>query len=85
MWAISPYLGLAIMSRLFRRKVDTSIVVLTGALAIGVGGVFVVYDTAFVDIHSTGGLALIALPLYQWLGVGLTAMLARLLNHRQSG
>ena len=64
-WAVSPYIYLAIMTRLISHNIPAIIVAVLAFLAGGFGAWGLV-DTMFLNPDAQGGLAFIVLPLWQW-------------------
>lgn len=81
-WAILPYLGLVVMARRAGHSRAREILVLAGALIITVGGLGAYADTVWLHPDPQGGLAFIAVPLYQLLVLGLLAGLLWLVKKR---
>lgn len=70
-WAASPYVGLATIGYIVRRRRDASAAVLIGMLAAAGLGMFAIYAAFFSD-DAQSGLVFIGLPVLQWVVVGLT-------------
>lgn len=77
LWAIAPYVALALGARLFRTSGRARLACCIGAIVIGLAGVYAYVDTAFIHPDAQGGLSFIAVPVLQWIAVlGLWAACA---------
>jgi hypothetical protein len=79
-WATLTYLVLFIVAKravLFKTK---EILVLIGALMISVGGIAAYVDAIWLHPDAQGGLAFIVVPFYQWIILGLLAVLQLLVK-----
>ena len=83
-WATLPYLVLFIMAKSAVRFKTKEILVLIGALIISVGGMAAYVDAIWLRPDPQGGLAFVAVPLYQWVILGLLAGIHFLLSKKQS-
>ena len=79
-WAGLPYLGLVILVKRAAPVKAREIIVLIGALIITIGGLAAYVDAIWLHPDPQGGLAFVAVPLYQWLMVGLLAVLQLLMK-----
>ncbi|HST44796.1 MAG TPA: hypothetical protein VLK29_06180 [Luteimonas sp.] len=66
LFSVSPYAGLAALSRRFARAPVGHAVFVVGAGCIGMVGTLVYCDVAFVHPDAQGGLAFLSVPLVQW-------------------
>lgn len=73
-WATLPYLVLFIMAKGAVHFQTKGILVLIGALIISVGGMAAYVDAIWLRPDPQGGLAFLAVPLYQMIVVGLLAV-----------
>jgi hypothetical protein len=72
-WAILPYLVLFIIARRAVHAKAGEILILVGALIISAGGLAAYADAVWLHPDPQGGLAFMAVPLYQLVIVGLLA------------
>ena len=73
LWAILPYLLLFIMANRVVNFKNKAIFLLIGALIMVGGGMAAYVDAMWLHPDPQGGLVFIAVPLYQWIIVGLLA------------
>jgi len=66
LFAISPYLGLVLLIRIFRKYRAALIGFLIGVSLISLFGMYALIDTAFIHIDAQGALIFIFLPILQW-------------------
>lgn len=78
-WAVSPYLYLAAMTKAVSKKPST-IAVLVFALFVGAFGVWALIDAMFIHLDAQGGLIYIFAPLWQWVFLILFTLPLYLLN-----
>lgn len=72
-WVTLPYLMVLFLARkAFPSRKNTFVMVL-GAFIISIGGVALYVDAALIHRDPQGALVFIAVPLYQWLILGLVA------------
>jgi hypothetical protein len=72
-WATLPYLLLVIMAKSAVPFASKEIFVFIGALIISVGGMAAYVDAVWLRPDPQGGLAFVAVPLYQLIVAGLLA------------
>ncbi len=78
-WAITPYIYLAIMTKLVSHNVS-SIIIAVLAFIVGGFGVGGFVDAMFIHPDAQGGLAFIVVPLWQWALLLLTTIPVYFLN-----
>ena len=74
-WAITPHAGLAVILLLFRRTQKLAIAGAALANLIAFGGLAIIIDVLFIHLDAQGGIALIFIPLYQWVAATVVAIL----------
>lgn len=79
LFSVSPYPGLAWLSRFFVRPAVSFAIFVVGASCIGVGGALAYYDATFVHIDAQNGLVFLFVPLYQWLASLFLFIICRIL------
>jgi hypothetical protein len=81
-WACAPYLYLYCISRrtAVSRALKVSRIIL--ALIVCVGGVAILIDITFIHLDAQGGLALLFIPIYQWIAIGVVMSVGVLLSKR---
>ena len=79
-WAVSAYVAMAGMFRVIKSGRRRSWVRLIGSFVVAGFGVFVIVDTTFVHIDAQGGLVFLFAPVYQWFGVGITAIICSIVK-----
>jgi len=67
LFALVPYVGLLLCSRLFVRSVGASRSFMIGALLISIVGVAGYFHTAFINLDAQGGLIFLVMPVLQLL------------------
>jgi hypothetical protein len=72
-WATLPNLMLLFWARKAPRAKAKEWIFIIGTLVITIGGVACYMDAAFLHPDPQGGLAFIAIPLYQWLTLAFLA------------
>ena len=82
-WVILPYLMLLFLARKAFASQTNNYVVIIGALVISLGGVALYVDAAWLHPDPQGALVFIAVPLYQWIILGLIAGIYFLLSRKQ--
>jgi len=83
-WATLPYLMILLLARRAWTSRASSLVVITGALIISLGGVALYVDAALLHPDPQGGLAFIAVPFYQWIVLGCLTGIHLLLSRKQA-
>ena len=79
LWALSPYAGLALGAGVFKRWNVARRVFAAGAACVGMGGLLVYADVAFVHPDAQGGLAFLTVPLAQLAATAGLAAIAAIL------
>ena len=64
-WAITPYMFLAVITKLVSHNVS-SIIIAALAFIVGGLGIWGFVDAIFIHPDAQGGLAFIVVPLWQW-------------------
>jgi hypothetical protein len=82
-WATLPYLMIIFLARKAFSFRANNFIVIIGALIISLGGVALYIDAAWLHRDHQGALVFIAVPLYQWIILGLLAVLLFLFRKRQ--
>lgn len=82
-WATLPYLGMLLLARRAVAVKAGEILVLVGALIISVGGLAAYVDAVWLHPDPQGGLAFIAIPLYQGIMLGVLAGLLLLVKKKR--
>jgi hypothetical protein len=77
-WTISPYGFLIISSYLLVNNTKQSVVLLICSILIILFGMVIYYDGFFIHIDAQNALLFIFIPLYQWIGCGISLGLAKL-------
>ena len=83
-WAILPYLMIIFLARRALASQANNFVVIIGAMIISIGGVALYIDAALLHHDPQGALVFVAVPLYQWIILGLMAGLLFFFRKRQS-
>jgi hypothetical protein len=83
-WATLPYLMLLFSAPKASRSKAKKIIHIVGTSVITLGGVALYLDAAFFHPDPQGGLAFMAVPLYQWLALGFLAGIQVLFGKSQS-
>lgn len=79
LWLVGPTWGAYLLAR--RNPVPTYVWTLAGFLLVAtISSALIYYDAFFRSSSSTAALALIFIPLYCWIGLGLTWLLALMLR-----
>ena len=79
-WACSPYFFLIAVSKNESTSNITSVFRLIAALIICSLSIFMLFDTAFINIDAQGALVFIFLPIYQWVLFGLVELIGRFIG-----
>jgi hypothetical protein len=76
-WAAAPLVVLAALFRLpaSNQALRISSVVLTSVICIA--SLYLIIDARLIRPDAQGGLIFIALPIYQWVGVGIASLMRR--------
>jgi len=83
LWAISPYAGIAGVLRLAGgRRAWALRIASLGALAIASAGLWMLYSALFESGDAQAGLAVLAVPAWQWPAVALLALACVLLPRK---
>ncbi|MEE9523684.1 MAG: hypothetical protein V3V59_02920 [Thermodesulfovibrionales bacterium] len=82
-WAISPYCFMTISHYLLINNNKQSIVFLVSSILIILFGMFIYYDGFFIHIDAQSALLFIFIPLYQWIGCGISLGLAKLISREK--
>jgi hypothetical protein len=83
-WATLPYLMLLFWARKASRAKAKAWIFITSTVVITLGGVAGYLDAAFLHPDPQGGLAFMAIPLYQWLALAVLAGIQLLCRKSQS-
>ncbi len=84
LWAILPYLmTFFLVKRAFKSQIH-KLIVMIGALIISIGGVALYVEAVWLHPDPQGALAFIAVPLYQWIVLGVLAGFHFLISQKQS-
>lgn len=75
LWALSPHVAFALLQGRMSRPWASAVASL-GALAASAFGAVAFYDGFYVHLDALNGLLFIFVPLWQWFGFGLVAVLA---------
>jgi len=82
-WAVSPYLGLMLLTRTARQKVSIiTIAILTAAIA-GFG-IWIYVDSMFIHSDAQSALVFAVVPLWQWALILITVLLLFFNNLRNN-
>lgn len=74
-WAVAPYCYLLVRNRKQSESIRELLILLIGSVLITVLGLFVLYDGFFIHPDAQSGLLFIFIPVYQWIGCGIIAIL----------
>lgn len=87
LWAVTPHVGLGAALVLFRRTPKRAVAGVSAALAVALVGLACIIDVVFVHPDPQGGIALIFVPLCQWIGVAALSVFgaASFLSARAGG
>ncbi|MGE0373477.1 MAG: hypothetical protein AB7Q01_16580, partial [Gammaproteobacteria bacterium] len=77
-WALSPYAWFYFSSYWQKRHPRLIRWRLALALMLGVGGLCLYVDAVFIHLDAQGALVFLFIPLYQWVGIGLSECMLRL-------
>jgi hypothetical protein len=83
-WAIPPYLMILFLVRKAFASRANNFVVIVGVLIISLGGVALYVDAALLHRDPQGALVFIAVPLYQWIIIGLLIGIHFFLRKKQA-
>lgn len=72
-WAIAPYVILIGISFFTGKRIESACVALIGSLFVSVIGIYWLVDAFYIHPDPQAGLAVLVIPLLQWIGCGLTA------------
>ncbi len=72
-WAISPYLFAAFMTKRITQHAATLVV--TGVSSIlAVGGIFLLIDAMYIHLDAQSALVFVVIPMYQWIILLVTVL-----------
>jgi hypothetical protein len=80
LWAISPYLGMLGISRNQNKNLGQKILYGVGFTLIVAFGVIGLIDGFFIHSDAQNALLFVFLPLYQWLGIAIVAVISYSFN-----
>lgn len=85
-WGVTPHVGLSVLLLLFRRgsKLQSAIGVAIALLIVTCGFALII-DVIFIHPDAQGGIALIFLPIYQWMAAIVLAVFGTVVFAMRSG
>ena len=84
LWAVSPYLYLAVLTKAARQK-GASIAVLLVSVLAAVFGIGALVDAMFIHLDAQSGLVIVFAPLWQWVFLLVVTLPLYILNRVKTG
>ena len=80
-WAISPYLFAAFMTKQSTQYV--AILIITGVSSVlAIGGIFLLIDAMYIHLDAQSALVFVVIPMYQWIILLITALPVYFMNKK---
>ncbi len=80
-WAISPYLFAAFMTK--QSTQYTATLIITGVSSLlAIGGIFLLIDAMYIHLDAQSALVFVVIPMYQWIILLITALPLYLINKK---
>jgi hypothetical protein len=83
LWAIAPYVFLFFLASQPEFTGRQSIVVMIGSICLSIFGVGLLLDAFFIHLGAQSGLVFIFLPIWQWVGCIVVAVISALVKGKR--